>query len=165
MITIVAIDPGKSGGFAWQRIDGEVQLRAMPDTLGDVAGIIGEIIKEAGGAHWVHVRLEQVGGFVRGMEGRQPGSAMFSFGMGYGYIQGLCAGLGVRLELVTPQRWQKGLSLPTGGKQDERKRRLKEEAQRRYPGVKGITLKTCDALLIWEYANGQQAREPLEATP
>ena len=43
---------------------------------------------------------------VHSMPG-QGVSSTFSFGTGYGQLQGLLAGLGIPFELVTPQAWKK----------------------------------------------------------
>lgn len=153
---LLAIDPGNNGGFALQRRDGVIELFAMPDTEGDVCDLLRRLCENE-----ITVYLEKVGGFIRGKDGQQPGSAMFSFGEGYGFIKGCCAAMGMSLRLVPPVTWQRGLRLPVaaGLKPAERKRRLKEEAQRRHPELKGITLKTCDALLILDFAVQCEVRE------
>lgn len=158
---IIAIDPGKSGGFAY-RVSGEIQLRKMPEAktgkgaktviaFGEIHKMFDELIDLADGTENVMVVMEQVGGYVGK---QQPGSAMFAFGEGFGFLRGLCMGMGLRLELVTPQAWQKAIGAPVGG--DDKKAVLKLLAQQRYPHLNkrggGITAATCDALLILEYA-------------
>jgi hypothetical protein len=60
--------------------------------------------------------------------------------------------LGYRIERVPPQTWQKelGLGNSKGLSKTEWKNKLKGRAQELFPGIP-ITLKTSDALLIWEY--------------
>jgi len=144
MTPIIACDPGKSGGIAYMDQEGIVTASSMPDTEGDVYDHIQSLV--AGGARPVCV-MERVRGF---MGAKAPGSAMFNFGMGYGFIQGVLMGMGVPLELVDPAKWQKTFSL--GKKSEcsgttEWKNKLKSEAQRRFPHLK-VTLGTADALLI-----------------
>jgi len=152
MISVLAIDPGASGGFAWRESDVTIKTCAMPDTQGDVLDTLRGIVATHPG---IRAYVEQVGGFCG--QG-QPGSAMFAFGMGYGYILGALAAMGVSVVLVTPQRWQKALGCGTRGKdrsKAEWKRHLKNMAQRMYPTA-DVTLKTCDALLILAYARQQE---------
>jgi hypothetical protein len=150
MTTIIAIDPGKSGGIAVLH-QNHVAAYPMPDTDGDLLELIKGISLEASreSAKVVCV-LEQVGGFIGKA---QPGAAMFRFGESYGFIKGLMMALTIKLELVRPQTWQKSFSLGTASacaSKTEWKNKLKAEAQRRFPSL-GVTLKTADALLILEW--------------
>jgi hypothetical protein len=167
----IGIDPGKSGGFAiWTPTQKPIALHNMPETEGDIVDLLRDIKTE-----WPDAvaYLEQVGGFVRdpkegGQErqNRQPGSAMFNFGANYGFLKGCCSGLAIPLFLVPPVRWQKDLRIPmpTGLKQVERKRRLKQEAQQRHPDPQlRITNHTADALLILDWALESQRRAGLAA--
>ena len=163
----IAIDPGASGGIAWH--DGAAHVAPMPPTDMDVRDLIRSILQTAvhGGVETCHI--EKVGGFIGGAG--SPGSAMFGFGFGAGFIHGVLAAYEIPVLEVTPQRWQKALGLgtrqhvrPEPGRaytkeqlngiraQDARlkaewKNKLKAEAQRRFPGL-NVTLKTSDALLI-----------------
>ena len=146
---ILAIDPGASGGLAWND-DGGIHAIPMPETDGDLVDWLRAIKIAQVETAWV----EEVGGFI----GRpQPGSAMFKFGFGAGVIRGALMAFGYRVELVRPQKWQKHFSL--GAKKDcqtgsEWKNKLKAEAQRKFPHLT-VTLKTADALLILDYAKHQ----------
>ena len=156
MNTFIAIDPGWSGGLAVGQ-GGKVFCNAMPETLGDVFELIEEIAASARSeGHDPVCLLEEVGGYA----GRaQPGSAMFRFGEQYGFVQGVIRSLGLRLELVRPQVWQRSFGLGTASRcasRREWKNKLKAEAQRRFPQIK-VTLKTADALLILDHA---RRREP-----
>jgi crossover junction endodeoxyribonuclease RuvC len=42
---------------------------------------------------------------------KQGGTSCFSFGLAYGLIRGVLAGLGVRTSLVTPQEWKRSFRL------------------------------------------------------
>ena len=130
---------------------GHFHCTPMPDTFGD---LVNTLISLKVIGHSTAV-VEEVGGFC-GVG--QPGSAMFKFGKGCGVIEGALMALGFRIELVKPQKWQKhfgfGTTKQSGGKADW-KRKLKAEAQRRFPTC-DVTLKTADALLILDYARAQE---------
>lgn len=155
MKVIIAIDPGVAGGVAVSAF-GKTVCHPMPDTEGDRLELIRSVKAAADleGAACLCV-LEEVNGFVGKA---QPGSAMFKFGEGYGFLKGAVQALGIRLVLVRPQTWQKGFGLGTASRcasKSEWKNKLKAEAQRRFPDLK-VTLKTADALLIleWVLADG-----------
>ncbi len=96
---LVAIDPGLSGGVALLRGDGSILARPMPLAGRELDLVeLARIIQDCG-PQWLI--LEKVGS--------RPGQGVastFKFGMGYGALLGLGAGLGVPVELVTPQRWK-----------------------------------------------------------
>jgi hypothetical protein len=130
----------------------------MPDTEGGVIHKLRQIVVDGGGPSSVVACVEQVGGYTGQA---QPGSAMFTFGRGYGFLLGVLACLGIRNELVTPQRWQKplGIGTSTGLSRPEWKRKLKVKAEQLFPS-QAVTLKTCDALLILDYAMRQLVVNP-----
>jgi hypothetical protein len=148
---VLAIDPGASGGLAWKNPDGSLQCRKMPDTEGGLLSLLQEI-QGCVTEHQEKVCcIEEVGGFIGKA---QPGSAMFKFGFNAGLVRGMLMALGWRVELVRPATWQARLGLGkanTCSSKAEWKRKLKGEAERRFPGVSGVTLATADALLILDY--------------
>lgn len=97
------------------------------------------------------VYLEKVGA----MPG-QGTTSMFTFGKNVGFLIGLFTAYKEPWEEVTPQTWQKALSLGfvKGGK-TQRKNAHKAKAQALFPGHH-ITLATCDAVLIAEYGYRKQ---------
>jgi len=98
--------------------------------------------------------LEVVGGFA-GVG--HPGSRMFTFGQGYGQLEGILVALRYRLIRVRPQKWQSELSLKSrkGESKPEHKRRMRAKALDLFPELKP-TLDTCDALLLlWWYIHHQ----------
>ncbi|MDE2100103.1 MAG: hypothetical protein KGL39_22805 [Patescibacteria group bacterium] len=144
---LIAIDPGKSGGIAWH-VHGRTWCQAMPETDGETLALL-RLLQAAG--HDLIV-MEKINGFISAAGAGQ----MFHFGEGYGKLQMIALCLGFRLELVTPQAWQKSLSC--GKKKDhgkDWKTHLLKMAQRLYPHLK-ITKKTADALLILDYARKNQ---------
>jgi hypothetical protein len=153
---ILAIDPGANGGLAvdyWGRVEAWKLAPTEAQRVDDLRQIVGTA--EAEGCDVIAV-IERVGGHV----GRpQPGSDMFNFGRGVGnligalhYAEKLTGRVWHRE--VAPQVWQKiyGLGKASAcASQSEWKRKLKAEAQRRFPHL-NITLATADALLILEWA-------------
>lgn len=144
--TIIAVDPGLSGGIAcWKECQPIIAV-AMPPTEGDLL----ELVRTMIAPDQTVAVVEKVSGFA----GKpQPGGAMFSFGRNFGFIIGIFQALDVRVELVLPQKWQRPLSLGTArscASRTEWKNKLKACAQRLYPAIKP-TLATSDALLILDY--------------
>lgn len=143
---VLGIDPGASGGIACWRRQEPILAFPMPETEGDQIELVRELIADGE----VIAFVEQVGGFTgKG----QPGSAMFKFGRSFGFTLGVLQTLGVRVELVRPQTWQKPLGLGTASNCDSRhewKAKLRACAQRLHPKLKP-TLATADAILILEY--------------
>jgi hypothetical protein len=75
----------------------------------------------------------------------------FQFGKNVGKVLGVLGCLGLNIEEIPPQTWQREFGL--GGKykdQPARKRAHKQKAQELFPEIK-VTLDTCDAILIAEY--------------
>ncbi len=144
--TQFAVDPGKSGGIAVRYPCDNVLAFRMPDTEGDLRDLFVRLYNPN---NPTVAYVEKVGGYIGGPGA--PGSAMFNFGRNHGFTLGLLSALYIRTELITPQQWQKRLSLGTskGMKPTEWKNKLKAEAQRRFPDMT-VTLYTADALLILE---------------
>lgn len=152
-LTIFAVDPGASGCLVkYVPKTGFLQVIPMPETDMDIVYALGGWFANAIDPHWCVCYLEQVGGFTGGPS---PGSAMFKFGWNASAAAWLAMAYGVPLKMITPQKWQKLLSLGSGGKgpaaRREWKNKLKAMAQRLHPELV-VTLKTADALLILEAA-------------
>lgn len=156
MKLIIAIDPGASGGIAKMEMNtGVVTAMAMPEDA-DLRDMFENIKAEYGNDLVCY--LEQVGGYI-GVP--QPGSYMFNFGDGFGYIRGIVDAMRIRRIMVRPQVWQKGIpGVVPKMKGAERKRALKEYAARLYPNEK-VTLKTADALALLEYARRVEGLPPM----
>jgi len=159
---IVGIDPGKSGGIAWQFKGGQVGTIPMPEAEAEIVSFFQELGEGARepeshanppGKMWGHMDgvafIEKVGGFI----GKpQPGSRMFAFGKNTGVIMGALYAAKFRIIEVPPTKWQKLLGL-AGIDAKKRKAEFKNRAHQLFPALgKSITLKTADALLIFEYA-------------
>lgn len=150
MKTILAIDPGVSGGLAWRNADG-LHAVAMPD--GDAA--LCELLSELYCGAPIECWIENIPTFA----GKKiPGHSIAVLYGNFRFIEGWLTARGARIRRVAPQAWQKPLGLGTrasAGGQSQWKRKLRDEAARRFPEL-DVTLKTADALLILEYAEGQQ---------
>lgn len=142
MTVALAIDPGASGGIATLQADGTVALAPMPKSDTELRDFLESLSPDS-----PRVFLERIPGFVAGMA--TPAAAMAKLHRQFGYIQGLCDAYRLPVHLVTPQQWQKAIG--AGSKKDYGDRwkgHLRDIAARLYPNVKGLTLKTSDALLI-----------------
>jgi hypothetical protein len=159
----VAIDPGKNGGIVelWpgQRVP---VASSMPKTEGDIVDHIQDINRRANIEGFsVCCTCEQVTGYHPPKRRRPDGaledgnanaSRAFEFGRNYGFLLGMIRVLGWRVEMVTPQKWQKAVGAGARSTYGEKwKNHLKDMACRLYPNNKP-TLLTSDALLILEYA-------------
>lgn len=153
-LRIIGIDPGAHGALAFITHNGQAITHATATTAPKDAlmdAISGVALTDC------VAYLERVGGYIAGQ--KLPGSAMFKMGYSAGYWEGALAALGVRTILVRPQDWQAGLPNVAGHKEKaDRKRALKAEAIRRFPTLSGITLDTCDALLIADYGRRQETK-------
>lgn len=171
---LIAVDPGASGGVAWstKTAVGDdystdiITAQKLPESRGDLITLLRGITQ---GAAVYTAYIEKVNGFNPGNQGHT-----FQFGRNVERPECILETLGVRIVLVTPQRWQGALGLGHRSKPDplprkytkdqkrrydnadakckrEWKQKLLGEAQRRFPGVE-VTLATADALLILDYA-------------
>jgi hypothetical protein len=144
----IAIDPGVSGGIAWNK-DGQIGTCPMPAAQPELVEFFCLLI--AGTVNQV-AWIEDVPKFVGKMIPSSTTAVLF---FNVGYVEGVLAAKGVRIVRVRPHDWQKHFRL--GTKKDcsgttEWKNKLKSEAIRRFPSQK-VTLATADALLILDYAN------------
>lgn len=150
---ILGIDPGVSGGFAWQVLGDPRSADAskMPDTEADAANLLKRLIGEH--RNW-HAYLERVGATP------QMGvCSAFTFGKNYGLLRGLLAGFAIPFDEVTPIRWQADFGLRSAkklGKGDtEKHRAIKAKAQQLFPALQ-VTNAKAAALLICEYGARMQ---------
>jgi hypothetical protein len=149
-MTIIGIDPGKSGGIAWH--DGKrMRVEKMPETLLDLWYFV-DIIRRneyatprEPGSHKCKAYIEQV------HSSPQMGvKSAFTFGQGFGHLEMALTAAGIPFERVRPQAWQKAMQCLTKGDKNVSKRR----AQELFPHLK-ITHATSDATLICEYGRRQ----------
>ncbi len=177
MRTIIAVDPGASGGIVCLT-NGTVKVWPMPATEGGILDVLRECgrLRVAGdtGIAYVEQIVKHIGAGI-------PASTMAVYASNWGISIGALMMAGWRVELPTPQLWQKTLGLGIIGRQQVRKgllgcelamerdrvkkansqlkrdwkNKLLATAQRLYPGVT-VTLKTSDALLLAEYARRMQ---------
>lgn len=158
-LTYIGIDPGVSGALAVIHPDGEVSLYDMPTALVGKTRKRSEVVE---GQLRFLLALEADPGCVCFIEqvSAMPGqgvSSMFGFGVSYGIVRGVVAGLGIRAELVTPQAWKKHFGLLGADKDAAR-----AVASRLFPNVSLARKKDvgrADALLLAEYGRATAMRE------
>ena len=140
----IGIDPGKGGGVAIIT-DETVETHNCPNTVHGMAFLIGTCLSDVS-AYRTKVFLEKVWTFPT--DGR---AGSFTFGENYGQWQGILASYELEPTLVTPKTWQSHLGVKKGLPKNVRKKMLKQMAIERCPGLKKVTLKTADAILIAIY--------------
>jgi hypothetical protein len=142
-MNVIAIDPGVGGGIGKFTITDGIMAAKMPDGV----NAIWDAIPSGGGVAYI----EDVPKYCGGKIASSSTAVLFR---NFGRVEGLLTALGWRVILVPPKEWQARLNL--GGRksvdsQPAWKRKLKEEAERRFPN-ESVTLATADALLILDYA-------------
>jgi len=141
--TILGIDPGASGGIAGFGPSTGFWLLPMPETEADIVDALAGHCKPAV-AYLEKLPLGHPNANV---------SSMAKLHRNGGIILGVLLAFGYRVIEVPPQTWQKHFGLGSRATYGNRwKAHIKGEAQKRNPGVEGITLKTADALMILDYA-------------
>lgn len=164
MKTIIAIDPGKNGGIAWESENNRACCVSMPDTEGDLIKLIKQFgielyeINSEDGNLIASTKIPvdcifYLENIVMFAGRKMPGSHAITYGGNWGFIKGAIQMSGSPLHIVQCKAWQKFHSLGTKGESSdsEWKNKLKAKAQQLYPHL-DITLKTADALLILAYA-------------
>lgn len=152
---IIAIDPGAKGAIAVYYPDYQRVIVESANSEVVMAQFIRDLAIRAEADHYsVVAYVEKVGGFIKG--NAAPGSAMFNFGRITGVAVGALLARDISLVEVRPQDWQKGY-VPAKLKGPERKRALKDAAQKLYPKLK-CTLLNADALLILDYARRMEGK-------
>lgn len=142
-MTIIGIDPGKSGGIAWIGENGPC-VEKMPETLADLWGLIDSILRDHA---MIYRQTECVAYLEQVASSPQMGvKSAFTFGNGFGHLEMAMTAANVPLHRVAPGKWQKTMSCLTKGDKNVSKRK----AQELFPSLK-ITHATADALLIAEY--------------
>ena len=152
---VIGIDPGASGGIAWQLLGDPTPSAGAVKMPREEAGVT-HVLRQLIGDHrtW-YAYLERVGATP------QMGvCSSFTFGRGYGFLRGTLLALGIPFEDVTPQRWQSDFGLRmTGkklGKSDTAKHnQIKAKAQEMFP-VLQVNHHKAAALLISEWGARQQ---------
>ncbi len=155
---IIGIDPGLSGAIGIIRTERDlVEVHDMPvmplsKTKRQVdLFALSRILGKNRNAN-MHVFVEQVHSMPH-----QGVASCFTFGMGYGGIQGILAALEIPFTLVTPQKWKKHFSLI--GKD---KKMSIPVAQQHFPSLEiGRKDGRADALLIAEFGATLVAADPL----
>ena len=141
MRATIAVDPGKSGGYAIS-IDGAVEAHPYRDETEFLDHIYELNMRPDLTA--IEAAVEEVPKFV----GKAvPGSTSFVLGYHYGFIVGAFRANQIPVHLYRPQVWQKGLTGVKAAKGSKKKRILRDHATRLYPSLRP-TLATADAVLI-----------------
>lgn len=140
---IIAIDPGASGGIAWQDEDKRIYADPMPTGLSEIWDYLKGITTMVD----AKAIVERVGGYMPG----NSGPAAVAFARHCGHLDAILYALSIPLaDNPTPKTWMSAIGVPAKMEKKERKARIKEAMARKYPHLK-VTLKTSDALGILTY--------------
>ena len=145
----IGIDPGKNGGYAFiDSNNGKVNVSPWDEHkfTNDMKFISSAYYPQGE----IRCCLEKVGA----MPG-QGVTSMFSFGTGYGFIQGVLTAFEIPFQLIPPQTWKKEFSLL-----HQDKSKSIETAQRLFPNVNFLPTERsrkpsdgmCESALLMEYA-------------
>lgn len=146
----VGIDPGQKGGMAYiLDIGDETYERVLPYSDENLLNFAAE----------VRVYMKEVQATVTCLEkvGAMPGqgvTSMFTFGRGYGFIEGVLQALSIPYQLIPPQTWKKEFSLNTD------KQKSIQVCKRLFPEISLLASERCrkdhdgmaEALLMAVYA-------------
>lgn len=152
---VIGCDPGLSGALAWRDGAGTRHVVNMPDTPKGIIDQIRAIEDEVDDDGVIRPAtdfvcyLEDVGYGVPG----QSSSATATFARHNGHLEMALVAEGIRIEKVTPRKWENTLGIGKStacSSRNEWKRKLKQKAEELYPQFK-VTLKNADALLILNY--------------
>ena len=164
---IAGIDPGITGAIAWLSPDGfliEVEdLPVVEVKVGTsmrrrmVPAILGDMLGEAP-RRPAHVFLEEVSS--------RPGEGAvgaFSFGRGFGQIEGVLAGLNIPFTLVRPAAWKKAMGVPADkGSARLRASQLWPGAAKRFARVKDDGRSEAALIGLWGCQQRGRVRSGLE---
>ncbi len=156
MVRILGIDPGQHGGFCFMDLNGQPEPYAYNKLT--VLDIASKLINEKILAQMFDDRIIAYIEQVHSMPHDGKASA-FSFGKNFGMWLGILTALKIPYYEIPPATWQAGLKLRIRGKEyREKKKALKEAAQKRWPEC-NLTYDTCDAVLIAEYGRQKTIAE------
>ena len=140
----VGIDPGKSGGICvYDPTEEDVQIsfHKMPDTVRGIHELLHTLFSRYSDYRYrIKVVLEK----VHSMPGQGVAST-FTFGQGFGWLEGILASSGVSYIEVIPNKWMKCIgSMPKD--KSERKKFIKDWVEKR--SGQSIPLYVADAVAL-----------------
>lgn len=158
-IIIIGVDPGESGGIAILREGKQPITHKMPETARDLFELFAEYA--TGNLDEDFDDTDAVVAFCEKVHSSPQMGVVsaFKFGQSFGELTMALVAAGIRIEFVTPQKWQRHFGLIVKGcgmgqAATEKKNRNKARAQERFPGVE-CTHAISDALLIADYGREQ----------
>ena len=144
----IGIDPGKNGGVALLGKEDEY-FRALafrcPDTEKMHKTLIKHITEYCIDYDYIDLAIEKVWAFPTDAR-----SSAFKFGFNYGVWIGIINAIQIPMIEVAPKKWMAYYDMPPKMDKKNRKKWLRELAEKLYPNIK-ITYNTSDAILIANY--------------
>tara|TARA_R100001015_G_C4614144_1_gene169942 strand:+ start:54 stop:560 length:507 start_codon:yes stop_codon:yes gene_type:complete len=150
----IGIDPGKNGGIAiLNDITGEEVAFRCPKKPDDM------FVLFAAGVDGSSENVDCFVEFVHAFPGQGVVST-FSFGQNLGQWEGVIASQEVDINFVNPRKWMEHYSVPPRLQKKDRKRFLRDIAEKLFPNLK-MTFNISDALLIANYGRELYYKENL----
>jgi hypothetical protein len=151
MKTLIAIDPGASGGIALRDPHGAVEVHKMPGTPRDILDLLDDLTIQDAKMADLQAVVENVGGY-------RPGNSAPSavkFARHCGHLDMALIASEIPHERVAPSVWMWAVLKTVPSDKTERKNAIKMEMQRLYPKIK-VTLWSADALGMLTYLKGKE---------
>jgi hypothetical protein len=133
----IGLDPGVTGGIAFQQMPGVVSAVKMPETDRDLFDLLHSYGIHSG----AHAMLERVS-----CSPQMGVKSVWTFACGYGRLRMALTAAGIPYDEVSPLRWQNALGCRSKGDKNVTKAR----AQALFPDIK-VTHAIADAILLSEY--------------
>jgi crossover junction endodeoxyribonuclease RuvC len=118
MTLFVGVDPGISGAIAILNKDGEiVQLSDMPVTSVKVGSSTKNIVSPQALADDLSILRDHRSIALIEKVASRPGqgvSSVFGFGRSLGVVEGVLAGMGIPVEMISPAVWTKAMRVNSG---------------------------------------------------
>lgn len=152
--TVMGIDPGASGAFAFKFPNGDVGVDKMPDTCQGIHDLVEQ-------RTWVDADIRSLHCYIENVGGYRPGNSAPSavkFARHCGHLDMVLVSLEVPTTYVAPSPWMRTILPSVPSDKKERKNAIKEEMQRLYPKIK-VTLWNADALGLLTYGIIKQKEE------
>lgn len=152
MKTIIGIDPGASGGITAQYGNGDLVVRKMPETCRDILDLLEELTQQDEKLSDLLCIIENVGGYRPG----NSGPAACKFARHCGHLEMALIAAEIPYIYVAPSVWMRAVLKTVPKDKKERKLKIKQDMQRRFPKVK-VTLWNADALGMMVYGLEKEA--------
>jgi crossover junction endodeoxyribonuclease RuvC len=153
-LNVLSIDPGTTGALAVLDEQGNYVAHLIMPTIkvGSSSRVNGAAIAAFLAEYDIlHAFIEKVQAMPGGGQRKMGATSAFTFGHAAGLVEGIVAGAGIPLTLVSPQSWKKHAGLIGTDKDAARSRAVHLFPSLRVLDLKGKGQAVADALLLGLY--------------